>query len=149
MRAAASTLTARLFENICENFALRSGVPSVPRISASTITSAAATSAASSSSDGAEADERQQQAAEEEADALQRVLRAGQDRDPAEERVVRAVGHDELDGALGAHLRQVLRDARERLRAITYGTTSHAAGASAEHQQRDDLDGEAHRRASP
>ena len=33
MRAAASMLTARLLENICPNFALRSVVPSSPRIS--------------------------------------------------------------------------------------------------------------------
>ena len=44
--------------------------------------------------------DRQQQAAEEEADALQRVLRAGEDRDPAEERVGAPSGTTSLTALL-------------------------------------------------
>ena len=57
-------------------------------------------------------DPRQQGRAEEEADALQRVLRAGEDGHHPEQRAV--AGHG-LHGALGAHLGEVLGHARQRL----------------------------------
>ena len=86
IRAAARTFTARLFENICLNFALLSGVPSSPRISDEHADQRAADQRREDQQRRLEADEREQQPAEEEADALERVLRAGEDRDPAEQR---------------------------------------------------------------
>ena len=141
IRAAASTLTARLFENMWLNFAFAFGRPSVavhqPRHGTS---DGERRSAARIAQRGLEAEQRQQQAAEEEADALERVLRAGQDRHPPEERGWRVLGHDELDGALGAHLREVLGDARQRLRGHHVGDDEPRRGREGEHAERDDLD---------
>ena len=90
---------------------------------------------------------REQQPAEEETDPLERVLGSGQDRDPAVERRLRALRpgrHDQLDGALGAHLGQVLGDPRERL--CRHHERHHQPGRrrQAEHRQGDDLHPEAH-----
>ena len=56
------------------------------------------------------AEPRQQRGAEEEADALQCVLRTGEDRHQPEQRAVTVAG-DGLDRALRAHLGEVLGDA--------------------------------------
>ena len=61
---------------------------------------------------GVVADPRQERGAEEEPDTLERVLRAGQDRHQPEQCTVAG---DELDGALRAHLGEVLGDPGERL----------------------------------
>ena len=74
-------------EHLAELAPSRRAVPSSPRISSADDDQRGQRPApARISSAGLEADERQQQAAEEEADALERVLRAGQDRDPLVER---------------------------------------------------------------
>ncbi len=107
--------TARLLENIWVNLAFRSTRPSVPRISVATAATATTSSTSRIRSAGRKPVSGQQQAADEEADALERVLRAGQDRYPAEERGRCVRRDDELDGALRAHLGEVLGDPGERL----------------------------------
>ena len=61
-----------------------------------------------------ESDQREQQAAEEKPDPLECVLAAGQQRDPAIETPL-VFARDQFDGALAAHFREILGDARERL----------------------------------
>ena len=61
-----------------------------------------------------------------------------------------SLGDDELDRALGAHLGEVLGDARERLRGHHVGHDQpRLSRHEREHAERDDLHGQAHRRASP
>ena len=67
IRAPASTLTERLLENICRNFALASGRPSSPRISTSTDDQRGADERREDPERRPEADDAQQQRAEEEA----------------------------------------------------------------------------------
>ena len=83
---------------------------------------------------GLEPDERQQRAADKEPEALERIFRARQDRDPAEERVGGAVRHDELDRALGAHLGEVLGDAADGLRGHHVRHDQPRVGRKREHQ---------------
>ena len=62
-----------------------------------------------------EAGESEQQGAEQEADALHRVFRSGQQRHPAEQRPLLVLRGQNLDRALRAHLGEVLGDARHAL----------------------------------
>ena len=86
---------------------------------------------------------RQQQPADEEAGTLQGILRSGQHGDPLEQTGVVSLRHEHLDRALRAHLREVLRDARERLAAHHVGDGRPPRSSSAiqerEQPKRDDL----------
>ena len=89
-------------------------------------------------------EQRQQEAAEEEADALEGVLRAGEDRDPAVERRLVALGYDELDSAFGAHLVEILGDARQGLGDHHVWDHQQRGRGEAEHAERRDLDRQPH-----
>jgi hypothetical protein len=92
-----------------------------------------------------EADGGEQEAAEEEAGTLHRVLRAGQDRHPLEQRALGPLGDDQLDRRLGAHLGEVLGNAGEPLhrRRIGHGPEQGPGGIEqAEQCQGQDLQAE-------
>ena len=98
---------------------------------------------------GTKARDAQQQPPEKESDSLEGVLRAGQHRDPAIERRLVILRSNQLDRALGAHLRQILRDTGERLRDHHVRNDEQRHRGQAEHQQREDLDRQAHRQRDP
>ena len=81
----------------------------------------------------AEADQLQQQAADEKANALHRVLRAGEPRDPAEQ-LTGAACRRRLDRGLRGRLGQVLGDAGDALRGHDpgYGSAALHSGWSAD-----------------
>ena len=87
-----------------------------------------------------EAHDGEEHPAEEEANALQSILRARQDCHPAEQGIGRIVGHHELDGALRAHLGQILGDATDGLRCHHVWHDQPRRGGQREHQQRTDLE---------
>ena len=98
-------------------------------------------SAAISHSACVKASEIEQQAAEEEADALHRVLRAGEPRDPAEQ-LAAAFGEVALIADFEAVLVTILGDAGDALRDHHPGDGSRCAPAGIErrqHQQAGDL----------
>ena len=76
----------------------------------------------------AEAGQGEEHAAGEEADALERVLAAGEERDPAKQRAP-LVRHEHLERALGAHLGQILATPGRAWTPIAQGTES-AGGQS-------------------
>ncbi len=62
------------------------------------------------------AEQHQQRTTQEKADALQGIFGAGENGHPLVQRALLLLRHQQLDGALGAHLVQVLGDAGQRLR---------------------------------
>ena len=152
MRAAASTLTARSFENICAKRAPAVRRARARRASAARTTTSGrpATSRPGSSSAGRKpttVSSRPPRKKPTPLSAFFEPVRIATQRKSASGAVV---GNDELDRALRAHLGQVLGDPRERLRGhhVRHRRAT-ASGAKREHRERDDLRARGPRAASP
>ena len=85
-----------------------------------------------------EADRCQQGPAQKEADTLECVLRAGEDRHPLVELALLPIRNQKLDGAFGAHLVQVFGNPRQRL-SPHHPRDGQPGARHRQHQQRRDL----------
>ena len=150
-RAAESQLMLRSLEKTSANFA-----PLRPRgrpagMKTATATRISVSAAAMPSTAASKPASAEQRGAEQEADALDRVLRAGEQRHPAEQRAACWSGASSLDRALRAHLGEVLGDARDALHRHDEGDRDGDRPGRIELRQRDeraDLQRQARRRAS-